>query len=87
MSKLQDTLGDWYSIYEKVIGDYPEEFSLLKAHLSAARASRIVYPDGSEVFKAFELCQFKDLKVVIIGQDPYHNGAATGLKNASPINK
>lgn len=38
------------------------------------------YPKGSEIFNAFELCNFESLKVVIIGQDPYHGvGQANGL--------
>ena len=30
------------------------------------------YPEGNQIFNAFNLCSFNDLKVVIIGQDPYH---------------
>ena len=30
------------------------------------------YPPGSQIFSAFEHCHFDDVKVVIIGQDPYH---------------
>ena len=38
------------------------------------------YPPGSQIFNAFEHCHFNDIKVVIIGQDPYHNiGQANGL--------
>lgn len=33
---------------------------------------KIIYPPGEKIFAAFELCKFDDLKVVIIGQDPYH---------------
>ena len=39
-----------------------------------------VYPPGPYIFNAFEQCPFDDLKVVIIGQDPYHGqGQAHGL--------
>lgn len=39
-----------------------------------------VYPPKTQVFKAFQLCRFDKLKVVIIGQDPYPNvGQANGL--------
>ena len=31
-----------------------------------------VYPPGKEIFHAFDACHFNDVKVVIIGQDPYH---------------
>ncbi|MDX1830164.1 MAG: uracil-DNA glycosylase [Lutibacter sp.] len=38
------------------------------------------YPKGSQIFNAFNLCPFNHLKVVIIGQDPYHGeGQAHGL--------
>lgn len=38
------------------------------------------YPPGKEIFNAFEQCPFDKLKVVIIGQDPYHGrGQAHGL--------
>jgi len=40
----------------------------------------ICYPKGSQIFAAFNHCDFKDVKVVIIGQDPYHGpGQANGL--------
>ena len=38
------------------------------------------YPKGSDIFAAFDYCAFGDVKVVIIGQDPYHGvGQANGL--------
>ncbi|MBQ0733084.1 uracil-DNA glycosylase [Aquimarina celericrescens] len=38
------------------------------------------YPKGSEIFAAFDHCSFNDVRVVIIGQDPYHGaGQANGL--------
>jgi len=38
------------------------------------------YPPGSQIFNAFQHCHFVDIKVVIIGQDPYHGiGQAHGL--------
>lgn len=39
-----------------------------------------IYPPGKEIFRAFDACSFDNLKVVIIGQDPYHGpGQANGL--------
>jgi uracil-DNA glycosylase len=39
-----------------------------------------VYPQGKNIFRAFDKCPFDDVKVVIIGQDPYHGeGQANGL--------
>lgn len=38
------------------------------------------FPKGSQIFSAFDFCPFDDVKVVIIGQDPYHGfGQANGL--------
>jgi uracil-DNA glycosylase len=38
------------------------------------------YPKGSQIFSAFDFCPFDDVKVVIIGQDPYHGfNQANGL--------
>jgi uracil-DNA glycosylase len=42
--------------------------------------TQTVYPPGKEIFKAFDACDFSNVKVVIIGQDPYHGeGQANGL--------
>jgi uracil-DNA glycosylase len=39
-----------------------------------------IYPPGALIFNAFELCPFDEVKVVILGQDPYHGpGQAHGL--------
>lgn len=39
-----------------------------------------IYPPGRFIFNAFNLCPFNKVKVVIIGQDPYHGpGQAHGL--------
>lgn len=39
-----------------------------------------VFPPGSQIFSAFNHCSFQNLKIVIVGQDPYHGyGQANGL--------
>jgi uracil-DNA glycosylase len=44
-----------------------------------------IYPPGSQIFKAFELTPLDNLKVVILGQDPYHGpGQAHGLSFSVP---
>lgn len=44
-----------------------------------------IYPPGSQIFKAFELTPVDNLKVVILGQDPYHGpGQAHGLSFSVP---
>jgi uracil-DNA glycosylase len=79
MSKLLEQLGDWSSIHQSIVESHPGLYRQLVEFVQFHRDSYTVYPSPPEVFKAFELCQMKDLRVVIIGQDPYHNGAATGL--------
>jgi uracil-DNA glycosylase len=42
--------------------------------------TQTVYPRGSDIFRAFDCCDFSDIRVVVIGQDPYHGpGQANGL--------
>ena len=57
----------------------------LAAFVTARRAAGNVYPAPDDVFKAFELCDFDDTRVVILGQDPYHGeGQAHGLSFSVP---
>ena len=43
-------------------------------------AGKVIYPPGGEIFRAFELTPLDSVKVVILGQDPYHGpGQAMGL--------
>jgi uracil-DNA glycosylase len=52
---------------------------------SEKAAGKVIYPPGSKIFKAFELTPFDAVKVVILGQDPYHNpGQAMGLSFSVP---
>lgn len=50
-------------------------------------AGQRIYPPGSQIFKAFELTPIDQVKVVILGQDPYHGaGQAMGLSFSVPAN-
>ncbi len=45
----------------------------LRQFLAEEKASRkVIYPRGADMFAALDLCPFEQVKVVIIGQDPYH---------------
>jgi len=49
------------------------------------KAGKIIYPPGKLIFNAFECTPFSKVKVVILGQDPYHNtGQAHGLAFSVP---
>lgn len=55
-------------------------FDQLIGFVKSEYKSHTVYPPGKEIFRAFDECDFSDVKVVIIGQDPYHGpGQANGL--------
>ena len=56
-------------------------FANIVQHLKTERSQgKIIYPPGSLIFNAFETTPFKNVKVVILGQDPYHGpGQAHGL--------
>ena len=48
-------------------------------------AGKVIYPPGSQIFRAFELTPVDKVKVVILGQDPYHGpGQAHGLSFSVP---
>lgn len=60
-------------------------FEELKQFLLEERKNQEVYPSGSNIFKAFDSCPFQNVKVVILGQDPYHGpGQAHGLSFSVP---
>ena len=55
-------------------------FAQLKEFLVAERSQHICYPPGSLIFSAFDHTPFDKVKVVVLGQDPYHEpGQAMGL--------
>lgn len=55
-------------------------FEELVSFVKQEYASGEVFPAGRNIFRAFDKCPFDKLKVVIIGQDPYHGeGQANGL--------
>ena len=56
-------------------------FAALVERLHSEKAEgRRIFPPGGQIFRAFDLCPLPDVKVVILGQDPYHGyGQAMGL--------
>ena len=55
-------------------------FGKLTDFVKTEYSSKQIFPAGSQIFNAFDQCPFDKVKVVIIGQDPYHGpGQAHGL--------
>ena len=68
--------------WEKELKSVFEEsfFRALVENVKYEYSNNICYPHGKFIFKAFDDCPFDKIKVVIIGQDPYHGiGQANGL--------
>lgn len=60
-------------------------FELLTMYVRQQYHTRVVYPPARLIFNAFDSCPFDKVKVVIIGQDPYHEaGQACGLSFSVP---
>ena len=76
-------LNDW----DEILADEFEKpyYKELRAFLKAEYSTRRIYPDMNDIFNSLKCSSFKDTRVVIIGQDPYHEkGQAMGLSFSVP---
>lgn len=69
---------DWDIVLKE---EYKKEyFKRIKEVVDEEYNHKIIYPLKEQVFNAFKMTPYKDVKVVILGQDPYHGeGEANGL--------
>ena len=66
--------------------DKPYFVSLVRFLRAEKAAGSTIYPPGSQIFRAFDLTPVDKVKVVILGQDPYHGpGQAHGLSFSVPV--
>jgi len=76
-NKLDGT--GWDKVFKSYIFSSDFEDSIKKLHTFASQDKRFT-PPLKDIFRAFEECPYKDLKVVMIGQDPYPQlGVADGI--------
>ena len=70
--------GDWQeALKDEFNKDY---YRKLYEFVKDEYSNRQIFPESQDLFSAFSYTPLKDVKVVIIGQDPYHNvGQAHGL--------
>lgn len=76
---LMETIkNDWHKILND---EFKKPYYLnLKSFLQKEYDNKIIYPPKEDIFKALELTSYKDTKVIILGQDPYHEkNQAQGL--------
>jgi uracil-DNA glycosylase len=62
---------DWYAKLKHYIES--EEFTKVASYVRERRKYSAVYPPSNEIFRAFQLTPYRDVRVVIIGMDPYPN--------------
>lgn len=62
-------------------GEFEKDyFKQLTDFVRSEYESQTIYPKGKDIFRAFDKCPLDQVKVVILGQDPYHGpGQANGL--------
>ena len=73
----------WSEFFKDI--ETKDYFNHLMSFLDSEYSSKTIYPERKNLFKAFELTPVENIKVVIIGQDPYHEpGQAQGLSFSVP---
>ena len=71
-------LFDWKEPLAPLFAD--ERYQQIRTFLKAEYSSRVIYPDMHDIFNCFRYTPYEKVKVVLLGQDPYHNeGQAHGL--------
>ncbi|MBO5045804.1 MAG: uracil-DNA glycosylase [Clostridia bacterium] len=71
-------LGDWNERLAPLFQD--ERYLKIRAFLKEEYSTHVVYPDMYDIYNCFRYTPFSEVKVVLLGQDPYHNeGQAHGL--------
>lgn len=75
---MVDFENSWNEVLE---GEFDKPYyKALRAFLKEEYSTRIIYPPMYDIFNALKLTDYNDVKVVILGQDPYHGeGEAHGL--------
>lgn len=82
-SKMVSIEKSWEEALQKEFGK--PYFLQLTENIHREYRETTCYPPGKLIFNAFNLCPFDDVKVVILGQDPYHEpGQAMGLSFSVP---
>lgn len=80
MSKIEVKIEESWKMLMEQEFQQPYFAALRDFLIQEKKDGHVIYPPGHQIFHAFNLCPFPSVKVVIIGQDPYHGaGQAHGL--------
>lgn len=71
MNKFRNKFHDWNDLICN--GPIGLEIEKLIEQVDVLYENTTVYPEKDKIFRVFEECPYNDVKVVILGQDPYHN--------------
>lgn len=75
--EAKEFFGPWYKCLN------PKELVSVISRVKLLYQKTITYPAYKDIFNAFKFCNYNNLKVVIIGMDPYNDGSATGIAFAN----
>lgn len=73
--------------WQQILNEYPKDINSILNNISLNNSlnnsNKNIFPSRENMFKCFNFCEISEIKVVIIGQDPYHGpNQATGLSFA-----
>ncbi|MFI3167316.1 MAG: uracil-DNA glycosylase [Bacillota bacterium] len=81
---LSGNLGGWQQFFERET--QKEYFCVLCEFLDLEYSQKRIFPPVDKVFSAFTICDLRDISLVILGQDPYHEeNQAVGLAFSVPV--
>jgi uracil-DNA glycosylase len=76
--KLIEMFGEfWYKVLEEYISS--KAFTKLASTITALRHKKTIYPPRELIFRAFKETPYTKVKVILLAQNPYHNGSMDGL--------
>jgi len=77
--KINEIFGDWSEPLLKIDGFKENLEIVLKDVFRDIKSGIKVYPEKENIFRIFKELKYNDVKVVMIAQDPYHDGSADGF--------
>src|SRR6056297_534337 len=86
-SSLRKRVGEEWGLRDSLMNQFTQEYMIrISEFLKKRREEVNVYPESNRVFNALMSTDFSDVKVVILGQDPYHTpDVADGLAFSSNL--
>ena len=71
---LSDELGEWYPLLKDKV-----DFKAISLQLGKEVLAHKVYPEATSIFRIFKELKPSDCRVILVGNEPYNDGQATGI--------